>query len=131
MNHIVLFDGVCNLCNWAVNFIMKHDPAQNFKFASLQSEKGKELLREFNVSLDEESVVFIRKDGRTFVKSDAALNICSHLKGPVKFLSIFTLLPRFLRDSVYSFIARIRYKFFGKKEACRIPTKEERARFID
>lgn len=131
MNHIVLFDGVCNLCNFAVNFIIKNDPGRQFKFTSLQSEKGKELMREFHISSNEDSVVLIRKDGRTFTKSDAALQICRQLKGPVKLLVIFKVLPVFLRDPIYDIIAKTRYRFFGKKETCRIPTKEERARFID
>ncbi|SDN33568.1 thiol-disulfide oxidoreductase DCC family protein [Alkalicoccus daliensis] len=130
MRQILLFDGVCNLCNSAVNFIMKNDNKNQFNFASLQSNKGEELLREFKVPLAVESVVLIRADGRAFVKSDAVLEICSLLGGPLKILKIFKFFPRPLRDAMYDLIAKFRYRFFGKKETCRLPTKEERARFL-
>lgn len=130
MKQILLFDGMCNLCNSAVNYIMEKDQKNQFKFASLQSDKGKELLYEFQIPSDIDSVVLIRADGHAFVKSDAALEVCALLGGPYKLLKIFKLVPRSIRDVFYSAVAKTRYRFFGQKETCRLPTKEERARFL-
>ncbi|PTL39552.1 thiol-disulfide oxidoreductase DCC family protein [Alkalicoccus saliphilus] len=131
MKHIVLFDGICNLCDWSVQFIIKRDPGAEFTFASLQSSKGKELREAFHVPEALDSVVFIRSDGQVFTESDAALEICRKLNGPVKLLQVFYIFPRPVRNMLYNAAARRRYRIFGKKEACRIPSKEEAARFLD
>jgi predicted DCC family thiol-disulfide oxidoreductase YuxK len=131
MKHIVLFDGICNFCDWSVQFIIKRDPEAHFTFASLESSKGTELRKAFQVPESLDSVVFIRSDGKVFTESDAALQICGKLRGPVNLLQVFYIIPRPVRNTLYRTAARSRYRIFGKKEACRIPSKEEAARFLD
>ena len=129
---IILFDGVCNLCNGAVNFVIKHDENDVFRYASLQSEIGKKLLSERG--LDEEKIdsVMLIEPGKAFYrKSTAALKIAEHLSGGFKLFKIFMIVPSFLRDGIYDFIAGHRYKWFGKKDACMIPTPELKAKFLD
>jgi len=128
---IVLFDGVCNLCNASVNFIIDRDPSGVFRFASLQSPSGKELLERFGVPTDTYySLVLIHGD-HLFVRSTAALRIAARLRGPWRLLYALMLVPRPVRDRIYDWIARNRYKWFGQAEACRIPTPELRSRFLD
>ncbi|RRB04589.1 thiol-disulfide oxidoreductase DCC family protein [Larkinella rosea] len=128
---IIVFDGVCNLCNGAVNFIIDHDPKNRFRFVALQSETGQELLNRYpSANGPVDSIVLIR-NGQSFVKSDAALAIARCLSGVWPVLTIFRIIPRFLRDAVYDLIARNRYRFFGKQDACRLPTPELRARFLE
>ena len=128
---IVLFDGVCNLCNASVNFIIDRDPHDRFRFAALQSERGVALLAEHGhtVSAEPDSIVLV-EGGRIFERSTAALRIARHLRGAWKLLYGFMIVPRPLRDLVYRFIARHRYRWFGRTEACRVPTPELRARFL-
>lgn len=126
----ILFDGMCNLCSSSVQFIIKNDPAAHFSFASLQSEKGKELIKQYDIPQHIESVVLVEKNNY-FVKSDAALRISKNLTGLYKYLSMFRIVPRPLRDRIYGYVAKNRYKWFGKKDACMIPTPELRERFID
>jgi predicted DCC family thiol-disulfide oxidoreductase YuxK len=131
MTHpIVLFDGVCNLCNGSVQFILQRDPAGRFRFASLQSDHGQRLLTERGLdpkALD--SVVVIDGD-RLYRESDAALRIAGDLKGAWKALTVFRVIPRPLRDWAYRLIARNRYRWFGKSETCWLPTPELRSRFL-
>ncbi len=129
---IVLFDGVCNLCSGSVRFIVERDPDAYFRFASIQSEAGAELMREHGLALpegDPSSIVLV-EDGRALQRSTAALHIVRRLKMPWKLLWAFVIVPRFLRDAVYDFIARHRYRWFGKKDVCMVPTPELRARFL-
>lgn len=128
---IILFDGVCNLCNGAINFIIKHDPKGIFKFASLQGETGKKLLAQHNIDPQEtDSIVLIDND-QVSVKSSAALRIAKNLNQGYPFLFGFMIIPTFIRNGVYDFIAANRYKWFGKKESCMLPTPELRSRFLD
>lgn len=128
---IVLFDGVCNLCNAAVNFIIDRDPQNRFRFAALQSDTGRELLNRYPLASGPvDSVVLIRSN-RPYVKSDAALEIARHLGGAWPALAVFKIFPRFFRDWVYDLIAKNRYRLFGKQDACRIPTPELKARFLE
>ena len=131
VNHsIILFDGVCNFCNYWVNFIIDHDAENNFKFSALQSEKGNELLDKFNLPKDDfDSFILISND-KVYKKSVAALRIAGQLKGWPKLLIPFKILPTPITDLFYDVIAKNRYKFFGKREACRIPTAEEKAKFL-
>lgn len=130
-HHIILFDGVCNFCNYWVNFIIDRDKDDIFKFAALQSEAGQKLLNEFNLKT-EDFDTFILIDGEIyFTKSTAALNIARKLNYPVKVLYYFIFIPKFLRDLVYSLIAKNRYKFFGRRDVCRIPTDEEKEKFLE
>lgn len=127
---IILFDGVCNLCNGAVNFVIERDKKNVFKFAALQSEVGRELASKYEIdtaALD--SIILI--DGDThYEKSTAALRIARELSGGYPLLYGFMVLPRFLRNAVYDYIAKNRYKWFGKKESCMIPTPELKSRFL-
>lgn len=127
---IILFDGVCNLCNGAVNFVIERDKKNVFKFAALQSEVGRELASKYEIdtaALD--SIILI--DGDThYQKSTAALRIARELSGGYPLLYGFMVLPKFLRNAVYDYIARNRYKWFGKKENCMIPTPELKSRFL-
>jgi predicted DCC family thiol-disulfide oxidoreductase YuxK len=128
---IILFDGVCNLCQWAVRFIIERDPGAIFRFASLQSEVGQRLLAEhgLTISPDPDSIVLIA-GGRAYTHTDAALRIARRLSGPWPLLWVFIGLPRALRDPVYRFIARNRYRWFGRQETCWMPTPALRARFL-
>lgn len=128
--HIVLFDGVCNLCNGAVDFIIRHDTKERFAFASLQSEVGQALLRFHKLPTAAFDSMLLLKAGRLYQKSGAALQIAGELGAGWRLLKVFLLLPAPLRDGVYNFIARNRYRFWGKKESCRLPTPAERSRFL-
>jgi predicted DCC family thiol-disulfide oxidoreductase YuxK len=127
---IVLFDGVCNLCNHAVDIIIRNDQAGHFKVAALQDEKTKDLLKGYHINSDYlDSIILIRGDN-VFYKSRAALEITKKLKGFWPLLYSFLLIPAVVRDPVYDWIAKNRYKWYGKKDTCRLPTSEEKARFL-
>ena len=129
---IILFDGVCNLCNDAVIFIIKHDKNDQFRFASLQSEIGRKLMEERGIDSNYlDSIILIEQGVAWYEKSDAALEIAKDLNGIYQSLRIFKFLPRGFRNSVYKGIANNRYKWFGKKESCMIPTPELKAKFLD
>lgn len=131
-NHydIVLFDGVCNLCNNAVDLIIRNDKKGHFKVAALQGEKTGELLKDYEINSNYlDSIILIRKD-KLFYKSRAALEIAKKLRGLWPLLYIFIIVPSGVRDPVYDWIARNRYKWFGKKETCRLPSPEEKERFL-
>lgn len=131
MGHIILFDGVCNVCTASVQFIMKRDSKANFKFASLQSEAGQQLLEKYGVSKELDSLSLIEDSGKVYDKSTAALRIGMRLKGGWKLLRLLLIIPAFLRDILYNIFARSRYKWFGKKDECMLPTPEQRERFIE
>lgn len=129
---VVLFDGVCNLCNGAVNFMIDRDPDGKLKFASFQSDAGKELLRTMGLPVpegDPTSIVFVVGD-KAHDGSGAALRIAARLGFPWFLFSVFLVVPWFLRDLGYYLIAKNRYRWFGKGDACRVPTPELRARFL-
>ncbi len=130
-HHIILFDGVCNFCNFWVNFIIDRDKDDIFKFAALQSEAGQKLLNKFNLKTEDfDTFIFI--DGEIyFTKSTAALKIARKLNYPVKVLYYFIFIPKFLRDLIYSLIAINRYKLFGKRDICRVPTENEKEKFLE
>lgn len=127
---VILFDGVCNLCNGSVNFIIDRDPAGRFQFAALQSDAAAGLLRPFGVATDRLDSVVLVEGGRLYRRSDAALRIARRLSGAWPLLTAFRLVPRPVRDAVYDWVARNRYRWFGRQEACRLPTPELRARFL-
>lgn len=126
---IILFDGVCNLCNKAVQFIIRHDKNGYYSFASLQSDFAKELLSKFGNRNDLKSIVLIEGE-YLFIKSTAVLKICRHLSGGWKSAQVFLLVPRFIRDAVYDIIARNRYRWFGKRKECMLPSEELKKRFL-
>lgn len=127
---VVLFDGVCNLCSSAVQFIIERDKNSKFKFASLQSEYGQEQLKKHQL-LDKniDSVVLV-EEGSAYIKSTAALRIAKKLGGLYPLAYVFIIIPAFIRNWVYDYIARNRYQWYGKKEACWIPTPDLKARFL-
>ena len=133
---IILFDGVCNLCNASVQFIIERDPTAIFHFASLQSNAGQAILAEnaLNATLKneasaEDSVILV-EGGKIYDRSTAALRIARRLSGGIKFLYVFIIIPRPIRDFVYKLIAKNRYRWFGKQDACWMPTKALKARFL-
>jgi len=127
---IILFDGVCNFCNYWVNFIIDRDKQNNFKFAALQSEKGRELLDKFNLLKDDFDSFVLIEENKIFKKSSAAFEIAKHLNGWPKIIIPFSILPHSFTNLIYDLVAKNRYKFFGKKDSCRIPTKEEKSKFL-
>lgn len=130
MKRIVLFDGHCNFCDASVQFIIQRDPAAHFHFASLESEIGKQLTKQFGIPEDEDSIVLIEKQ-KVYTKSSAALHIAKKLDGLWHLLFLFILVPRPIRDRLYSYIARNRYRWFGKKDqTCTLPSLEMRERFL-
>lgn len=129
---IILFDGVCNLCNNAVNFVIKRDKKSVFRFASLQSDIGQKLTNERGIDTTKvDSIILIDPGTAWYEKSTAALQIAKQLSGMFPLLSVFLIFPKSFRDWVYDIIAKNRYKWFGKKDQCMIPTPELKALFID
>lgn len=128
-NGIILFDGVCNLCNGFVQRIIAADKNDYFRFASLQSEAGQSLLKNHPNLQDLKSIVYL-DNGKIYTKSTAAIKISSHLGFTWKILQLGYILPVFLRDGIYNIIAKNRYKWFGKKDQCMVPTPELKAKFL-
>ena len=128
---LLLFDGVCTLCDRSIQFVLDHEPAGEIRFASLQSEAGRAALAEHGLDTDvTDSVVFIDQ-GRAQTRSDAALAVAARLDTPWRWLGWSRVLPRSLRDHVYDWVARNRYRWFGTRASCRMPNVETRARFLD
>ncbi len=128
---VLLFDGVCNLCHASVQFVLRRDRKARFRFASLQSAAARDLLTRHGVIGDLPDSVVLVANGRVRTKSAAALGVASGLGMPWSFLGVFWLIPSFLRDAVYDWIARNRYRWFGKREQCMVPTQALRERFLD
>lgn len=128
---IILFDGVCNLCAWSVRFIIERDAAQRFQFASLQSETGQRLLIEHQISRERMDSFVMIEDGQAYTESTAALRVARQLSGLWPCLSVGLILPGFIRNPFYRFIAKNRYRWFGKQESCLVPTPELKSRFLD
>ena len=130
-NHkIILFDGVCNLCNGAVTYIIKRDKKNVFRFAALQSEIGQQLISKFNIDTSKVDSIILIDGEKHYEKSSAALHIAKNLSGAYPLLFGFMIVPKFIRNAVYDYIAKNRYKWFGKKEICMIPTAELKAKFL-
>jgi predicted DCC family thiol-disulfide oxidoreductase YuxK len=128
---VVLFDGVCNLCSGWVQFLLRRDPGGRFRFASLQSDIGRELARRHGLSAGAmDSVVLIEGD-RAYERSTAVLRICRLLPGAWPALAVFRIVPAAVRDWVYDRVAANRYRWFGRREACWLPAAEWRTRFLD
>ena len=142
MGAIVLFEGVCNFCHASVNFIIDHDPNGYFMFAPLQSETGQQLAAKYGLRSEATNIndkhgnlnaidsVILVEEGRVFKHSTAALRVARRLSGPWRIFFGFIVVPSFVRDFFYRLFARYRYRFFGKKEACMLPSAEVRARFL-
>jgi len=127
---VVLFDGVCNLCNGSVNWLIDHDTKNQFQFASLQSDYGKKVVAQFNLKGDYLDTVLLLQDDQVYMRSEAVLRICKKLGGGYSLLYGFVIVPAFIRDFFYNIVARNRYRWFGKQDACRIPTPELKAKFL-
>lgn len=127
---LLFFDGVCNLCSGFVQFVIEHDPEAKFRFASLQSEAGQQVLREMNMSETELSTVVLLKNGKTYTHSDVALEMSRDMGGLWNLFYVFKIIPKPIRDKIYDWVAANRYKWFGEKEACWLPTPELQARFL-
>jgi predicted DCC family thiol-disulfide oxidoreductase YuxK len=127
---IVVFDGVCNFCSWSMRFILEHDVRGRLRFTSLQSATGRELLVRNGIDPSDPQTFLLVDGGEVYVRSDAALEIAKDL-GSWRWLRVFGFLPRGVRDRIYGVLASNRYRWFGKREVCFVPTAEQRARFID
>lgn len=129
-NSVILFDGVCNLCNASVQFVIKHDPAARFTFASLQSDSGQKLLEQYHLQQTNFNSFVLIENEVAYTKSTAALLVAKRLKGLYKLFYGFIIVPKFIRDAVYSLVAKNRYKWFGKKDSCMIPTAALQSKFL-
>lgn len=127
---IILFDGVCNLCNGAVNFVIDHDPNAYFRFGALQADEAQPLIERHGLEDTALDSIVLVEDGQVYRKSTAALRIAKRLTGPWPLLYAFMIVPRPVRDGVYDWIATNRYDWFGKRDQCRIPTPDLKARFL-
>ena len=129
--NIVIFDGVCNLCEFSVNFIFERDSAGQFYFTPAQSPLGASLLKRFGINTSRLDTVVLVRDGLAFTRSAAAIEIASKLDKPWNLLTVFQAVPEPLRDMIYDLIAQNRYQIFGKKEACMLPSEALRKRFLE
>jgi predicted DCC family thiol-disulfide oxidoreductase YuxK len=127
---IILFDGVCNLCNTSVQFIIKNDPKKQFLFTSLQSDVAKEILLHHTSKKINLSTIILIKNGHIYDKSTAVLLISKELNNFYSLCYFFMIIPKFIRDGIYMVISKNRYKWFGKKEKCMLPSKDNRDRFL-
>jgi predicted DCC family thiol-disulfide oxidoreductase YuxK len=128
---LILFDGVCNLCNASVQYVIKRDKKDIFMFSPLQSRIGDEIINIYNIDTSKtDSILLFEHDKGISYKSEAGLKIASKLRFPTNLLIVFLIVPSFIRNWFYDFIARNRYKWFGKKDECMIPTPEISSRFI-
>ncbi|MEM7105321.1 MAG: thiol-disulfide oxidoreductase DCC family protein [Bacteroidota bacterium] len=128
---LLLFDGVCNLCNNSVQFVIERDPNGKVNFASLQSETGQKVLEYSGMSKTDLTTVVLVDNGKIYTKSSAALRTAGYLDSPFRLMKLFLIVPKFIRDFFYNYIARNRYKWFGKQESCIMPTPDIKARFLD
>lgn len=128
---VILFDGVCNFCNSTVNFIIRQDKEKIFRFAALQSEAGKKIKNKFGIDPAETDSFLLIENGKLYTHSTAGLKLYNRLPWYWKWTQLFWIVPAFVRDGVYKFIARNRYKWFGKKEECMIPSPSVKERFLD
>lgn len=129
-NPVVLFDGVCNLCNSSVQFLIRKDKQIRLRFASLQSDFGQTILQKFNLPQNNFSSFVLLEGEKIYLRSSAALRVAYYLGGFWKIFQIFWLVPPFIRNAIYDFIAKNRYKWFGKKAECMMPSPELKERFL-
>lgn len=127
---LILFDGVCNFCNSAVNFVIKRDKRARIQFAPLQSEKGRLYARQYGINPDDMKTFLFIEDNKVYTRSTASLKVCRYLGALWPLCYGLIIIPKFIRNGIYNWVAKNRYKWFGKKETCMIPTPEVRARFI-
>ncbi len=130
-NYTILFDGVCNLCNSSVQFIIKRDKKKLFRFASLQGKFGQEVLRKNNFSTESLNTLILMEDEKIFTRSTGVLRMMKHLGAGWSLLYGFIIFPKFIRDAVYNWVSKNRYKWFGKKDECWLPTPALKERFLE
>jgi predicted DCC family thiol-disulfide oxidoreductase YuxK len=129
---LILFDGVCNLCNTSVQYVIKHDKKNSFMFTALQSDIGQQIIKDYNIDTSKtDSILLYTPENGVVSKSTAALKIAQNLGFPQNVMSIFFIIPPFIRNGVYDYIAKNRYKWYGKKESCMIPTPELKSKFLE
>jgi Uncharacterized protein conserved in bacteria len=128
---VILFDGICTFCNFWVNFAIRHDPQKKIKFAPFQSHAGQLLLSQHNIAIESINSVILIEKGKAYTQSSAAFRVCKYLSGIWKIFYGLLIIPKFLRDFFYNIMARNRYRWFGKKETCMVPTPELRERFLE
>ncbi len=128
--HLIIFDGVCNLCNVSVNFVIRRDKRDLFRFTALQSDMGKRMLRGVNVPAAFSGSVIYVEQGRVYFKSSAVLKILSALGGMYSLWYVFIVVPAFMRDFVYDVVAKYRYRWFGKRSSCMVPDDVLKGRFV-
>ena len=129
-NPIILFDGVCNFCNAAVNFTIKRNKQNNIRFAALQSDAGRKLVQQYGLPSDDMRSFLFIENGKLYNRSTAALKVCRYLTGLWPLCFGLMIVPSFIRNGIYDWIAKNRYKWFGERPECMIPTPEVRARFL-
>ena len=127
---IILFDGVCNLCNTSVTYVIKRDKKDQFRFAALQEEPGLSLIKKYQINPAETDSIILIENERAYTKSTAALRVARSLGGLYPLTYIFMIIPRVIRNWVYDYIAKNRYKWYGQKESCMIPTPELKSKFL-
>jgi predicted DCC family thiol-disulfide oxidoreductase YuxK len=127
---IILFDGECNLCNGAVDFVIRRDANHHFRYASLQSAIGRSMLKEHGKNPDILDTIILVSGKKVYMRSSAAIRVCNKLGSLWPLMNVFLIVPSPIRDVVYDWIAKNRYKWFGKRDTCRLPTAEELALFL-
>lgn len=127
---VILFDGVCNLCNAWINFVIDHDRSETFSFGTQQSAGGRAVLDTLHLTGRDLAGIILVADGRVSTDSTAILEIYRRLAGPWRYIALLRVIPRPVRDAVYRWVARHRYKWFGKSDTCRVPTPQLRRRFL-
>ena len=129
---LILFDGVCNLCNSSIQYVLKYDKKDIFMFAPLQGSVAQQIIQQYQIDTDKtDSILLYSPDNGVVYKSTAALKVASHLGFPRNVLSVFLIVPAFIRNWVYDYIARNRYRWYGKKDECMIPTPELKSKFLE
>jgi predicted DCC family thiol-disulfide oxidoreductase YuxK len=129
-SHIILFDGMCNLCSTSVQFVIKRDKKKRFSFASLQSSFGQQVLKQYNIDTGGPGSFILIKNGKAYLQSTGALLVAKELSAGWPLLAAFMIVPPFIRDKVYDFVSANRYRWFGRKTECWLPSQELRERFL-
>lgn len=131
MNHLIIFDGVCHLCTFSVHFILQFETSPVLSFTPLQSKTGTQLLETYGFDPHDAKTFVLVQNGQVYTRSEAALRVAKYLRWPWRGILVFRILPKPWRDAMYDYIARNRYRWFGKQEVCMLPKPEWRARFIE
>jgi len=128
---IIFFDGVCNLCNNSIDFLIRNNPKKNLFFSSLQSSFAESFLARRNIDIEQLNTIYYYEEGELYDRLEAAWSYLKHIRAPYRYLRIFRFVPLSISNAMYNWVARNRYRILGKRDSCRIPTAEERERFIE